>query len=58
MTIEAQIVDQRVTKIVEDRRDSFAKLLSIKNDNDKLRSAAFVFVTTKSLLDLGEAGNI
>jgi hypothetical protein len=55
MAIEAQIVDQRVAKVVDDRQDAFAKFLGIRNDLDKLRSAAFVFVVTKSLLDLGEA---
>jgi hypothetical protein len=54
MTIEVQIVDQRVRKVAEDRREIFSELLGIKNDPPKLHSAAFVFVVIKTLLDLDE----
>jgi hypothetical protein len=55
MSIEAQIVDQRVRKVAEDRRQIFAEVLGIRNDEPKLCSAAFVFVVIKTLLDLSEA---
>ncbi|MFN3077298.1 MAG: AIPR family protein [Alphaproteobacteria bacterium] len=52
MTINAQIIDQRVRRIAEERRRDFAELLKIRNDDDRLHSAAFVFLVTKTVLDL------
>jgi len=51
MNIEASIVDQRLTSIVEDIREPAAKQLSI-SDPKKLKSLAFVYLCVKTVLDL------
>lgn len=54
MNINASIIDQRVTKLASELASDFENLLNIKNDVNKIRSAAFVFLVVKTLLDLGK----
>jgi hypothetical protein len=51
MNIEASIVDQRLTSIIEDVREPAAKQLKISNPT-KLKSLAFVYLCVKTVLDL------
>lgn len=52
MNINVGIVDQRVRKLAEDLAGEFENRLSIKNDAGRQRSAAFVFLVVKTVLDL------
>ena len=52
MNINVGIVDQRVRKLVEDLSSEFENRLNIRKDEDKRRSAAFVFLSVKTVLDL------
>lgn len=52
MNINAGIIDQRVAKLASELSDEFSVRLHLKNDHAKLLSAAFVFLTAKTLLDL------
>lgn len=53
MDINAALVDQRITKLVEDRLDALAgQDKKLRNDSAKLRSRAFVALCVQSLLDL------
>ncbi len=52
MNINASIIDQRITKLSEQLAGDFAERFKIKNDPDKLKSALFVYLTAKTLLDL------
>lgn len=53
MDINAALVDQRVTKLVEDHLDGLAgQDKKLRNDLPKLRSRAFVALCVQSLLDL------
>src|SRR5437764_15049598 len=54
MTIDAQILDQRVANVAKERRQRFSETFRIGKDEDRLRSLAFVFVVIKTTLDLGE----
>ena len=47
MSINAQIIDQRVRKLAVDFAGEFELRLGIKNDEPKQRSAAFVFLVAK-----------
>ncbi|MFN9621677.1 MAG: AIPR family protein [Cyanobacteriota bacterium] len=51
MNIEASIVDQRLTAIVDDIREPAAEQLKI-SDPPKLKSLAFVYLCVKTVLDL------
>jgi hypothetical protein len=51
-SISAQIVDQRVTKVVADLREQLILEAGIKSDEPKLKSAAFVLLVAKTLLSL------
>ncbi|QCO03441.1 AIPR family protein [Azospirillum argentinense] len=50
--LNVQLIDQRVTKLAEDLKDRFREELGLKNDQNKLKSAAFVYLVARSLLDL------
>jgi len=52
MSINIGIIDQRVRKLAEDLAGEFDIRLNIRNDADKQRSAAFVFLVVKTILDL------
>lgn len=52
MSINVGIVDQRVRKLAEDLATEFETRLNIKNDEVKQRSTAFVFLVTRTILDL------
>lgn len=54
MDVSAAIIDQRVTAVVEEIRERTAAELCIKNDEPKLKSAAFVYLCVRTLLDLDE----
>ena len=51
MNINASIIDQRLDGIIEEIRDQAREELSISDDN-RLKSLAFVYLCTKTLLDL------
>ena len=51
MNIEASIVDQRLTAIIDDIRERAAEQLKI-SDPPKLKSLAFVYLCVKTVLDL------
>ena len=53
-SISAQIVDQRVRKVVSDRGDALQAEAGITGDENKLNSAAFVFLVMKTLLVLSD----
>jgi hypothetical protein len=52
MNINVSIIDQQVRALAEVQGPRFADELNIKNDEQKARSAAFVLLTLKTLLDL------
>ena len=52
--ISAQIVDQRVRKVVTDQAAALQAEAGIANDPAKLNSAAFVLLVTKTLLALND----
>lgn len=52
MNINVSIIDQQVRALAEIQGPRFADELNIKNDEQKARSAAFVLLTLKTLLDL------
>ncbi|MCM2275163.1 MAG: AIPR family protein, partial [Candidatus Didemnitutus sp.] len=52
MNINVSIIDQQVRALAETMAARFADELNIKNDEHKARSAAFVLLTLKTLLDL------
>jgi hypothetical protein len=47
MSLNASIIEQRVAKLVEDHRDALGP-----GDEDKLRSKAFVWLATSTVLDI------
>jgi len=51
MNVTASIIDQRLDGIVDEIRDQARKELSV-NDEGRLKSLAFVYLCTKTLLDL------
>ncbi len=54
MNINAAIVDQRLSQVVEDIREEAAARLNI-TDTGRLKSLGFVFLCVKTLLDLESA---
>jgi hypothetical protein len=54
MSINTGIIDQRIRKIAEDLAADLENRLNIKNDEVKARSASFVFLAVKTLLDLSD----
>lgn len=52
MNINVSIIDQRVRKLAETLAPVFAERFNIKNDEHRIRAAAFVFLCAKSILDL------
>lgn len=52
MSINVGIIDQRVRKLAEDLATEFEERLNIKNNEVMQRSAAFVFLAVKTVLDL------
>ena len=53
MSMIVDILDQRVRKIAEDFRDILMDRLDLQaHEETKLRSAAFVFIVMKTVLDL------
>jgi hypothetical protein len=52
MSINTSIIDQRVRKLAEDLAAEFETRLNIKNDEEKQRSVAFVFLVVRTVLDL------
>jgi hypothetical protein len=56
MSLDVQLIDQRVEGLVDTLGDRFRSELGIANDPDKLKSAAFVVLVAKTLLDLDDDG--
>lgn len=54
MNINASIIDQQVRALAERQKDAIEEKANFKNDENKLRSAAFVVLVVKTLLDLPE----
>lgn len=54
MNLNVSIIDQQVRALAEKLKDQFAERLNLRNDEVRLRSAAFVFVCVKTVLDLTE----
>lgn len=55
MSMIVDILDQRVRKVAEDFKDILMDRLNLRLDEEtKLRSAAFVFVVMKTVLDLSD----
>ncbi len=52
MSINLGIIDQRVRKLAEDLAPEFAARLNLKNDENKLRSVAFVLLVVQTTLFL------
>jgi len=52
MSINVGIIDLRIRKLAQDLAAEFETRLNIKNDEDKQRSLAFVYLVVKTLLDL------
>lgn len=52
--LSAQIVDQRVTKIATMLRERFENEVGVRGDDQRIKSAAFVFLVVKSFLDLDD----
>jgi len=52
MNINASIIDQRVRNLADKMAPAFSERLNIKGDEIKVRSTAFVFLMTKTMLDL------
>lgn len=53
-SFSAQIIDQRVIGITDTKREIFSRELNISNDQDKLRSTAFIFLVSQSVLGLSD----
>lgn len=58
MSLAAQIIDQRVTGIVSQQSEPFSNELKLGNDEQRRRSAAFVFLVAKTLLNLSDESTI
>ncbi len=52
MDINVSIIDQRVGRLADELAGEFAERLKLKNDKVRLRSAAFVYLMVKTVLDL------
>jgi len=53
MNINAAIIDQRVNALIEEIRQNAKDILNI-NQDEKLKSLAFVYLTVKTVLDISE----
>ena len=51
-SLSAQIIDQQVSGIVEKHAERFSGELRLGNDQQKIRSAAFVFLAARTAFDL------
>jgi hypothetical protein len=54
MNINASIIDQQVRALADRQKTAIEEKARFKNDDNKLRSAAFVVLSVKTLLDLTE----
>lgn len=54
MSLATQIVDQRVSGIVGELADAFSNELRLGSDEQKKRSAAFVFLVSKTVLNIAD----
>jgi len=54
MNINASIIDQQVRALADRQKTAIEEKAKFKNDDNKLRSAAFVLLSVKTLLDLTE----
>lgn len=54
MNINVSIIDQQVIALAERQKTAIEERAKFKNDDNKLRSAAFVVLVVKTLLDLTE----
>ena len=54
MNINASIIDQQVRALADRQKTAIEEKAKFKNDGNKLRSAAFVVLSVKTLLDLTE----
>lgn len=54
MNINASIIDQQVRALADRQKEAIEDKASFRNDENKLRSAAFVVLVVKTLLDLTE----
>ncbi|TAA74712.1 MAG: AIPR protein [Candidatus Electronema aureum] len=54
MNINASIIDQQVRALAERQKATIEEKVGFNNNDDKLRSAAFVVLVVKTLLDLTE----
>ncbi|MFM2042556.1 MAG: hypothetical protein RLY86_1132 [Pseudomonadota bacterium] len=54
MSINPQLIDQRVEGVVERIGERLQAEVRIKNDPDKLKSAAFVFLVAQTLMELDD----
>ena len=52
MSLSGQIIDQRVTGIVQEQSDAFDNELRVGIDEPRRRSVAFVFLVAKTAFDL------
>jgi hypothetical protein len=52
MNINVAIIDQRLTSVMDDLRSGASEELNLRNDETKLKSLAFVYLTVKTILDL------
>ncbi len=52
MNINVAIIDQRLTSVIEDIREQASQELNLRNDETKLKSLAFVYLTVNTILDL------
>ena len=51
-SLAAQIIDQRISGIVERQADSFSAELGLGADEQRRRSAAFTFLVARTVYDL------
>ena len=58
MSLAAQIIDQRVSGIVEEQSDTFDNELRLGTDEDRRRSVAFLFLVAKAAFDLADEQTI
>jgi hypothetical protein len=56
MSLNAQIIDQRVNGLMGEKSEEFEAELNIKNDEQKLKSASFTYLVAKSILGLADEG--
>ncbi len=54
MSLAAQIIDQQVSGIIEKHADAFANELRLGQDEQKKRSAAFLFLVARTAFNLAE----